>query len=93
MFIIFYTFHSYTSKHSITQERKEKSLKTEIIIKNIEEVAKRKGLSIAALERKAGLARGHFYKLKNTSMQLETLARIADALDVSVAYLLRERKE
>lgn len=71
----------------------EKSLKTEIIIKNIEEVAKRKGLSIAALERKAGLARGHFYKLKSTAMQLETLARIADALDVSVSYLLRERKE
>lgn len=67
-------------------------MKTEIIIKNIEEVAKRKGLSIAALERKAGLARGHFYKLKNTSMQLETLARIADALDVSINYLLRERK-
>lgn len=68
-------------------------MKTEIIIKNIEEVSKRKGLSIAALERKAGLARGHFYKLKNASMQLETLARIADALDVSVAYLLKERKE
>lgn len=68
-------------------------MKTEIIIKNIEEVAKRKGLSIAALERKAGLARGHFYKLKNTSMQLETLARIAVALDVSITYLLRERKE
>lgn len=68
-------------------------MKTEIIIKNIEDVAKRKGLSIAALERKAGLARGHFYKLKNASMQLETLARIADALDVSVTYLLRERKE
>lgn len=68
-------------------------MKTEIIVKNIEEVAKRKGLSIAALERKAGLARGHFYKLKNASMQLETLARIADALDVSVTYLLRERKE
>ena len=68
-------------------------MKAEIIIKNIEEVAKRKGLSIAALERKAGLARGHFYKLKNASMQLETLARIADALDVSVTYLLRERKE
>nr|DAR51379.1 MAG TPA: repressor protein [Caudoviricetes sp.] len=68
-------------------------MKAEIIIKNIEEAAKRKGLSIAALERKAGLARGHFYKLKNASMQLETLARIADALDVSVAYLLRERKE
>lgn len=68
-------------------------MKTEIIIKNIEEVSKRKGLSIAALERKAGLARGHFYKLKNASMQLETLARIADALDVSVTYLLRERKE
>ena len=68
-------------------------MKTEIIIKNIEETARRKGLSIAALERKAGLARGHFYKLKNASMQLETLARIADALDVSVTYLLRERKE
>lgn len=68
-------------------------MKTKNVINNIEEVAKRKGLSIAALERKAGLARGHFYKLKSTAMQLETLARIADALDVSVAYLLRERKE
>lgn len=68
-------------------------MKTENIINNIEEVAKRKGLSIAALERKAGLARGHFYKLKSTAVQLETLARIADALGVSVTYLLRERKE
>jgi transcriptional regulator with XRE-family HTH domain len=84
---------AYNAGYGSNYGRKEKSLKTEIIIKNIEEVAKRKGLSIAALERKAGLARGHFYKLKSTAMQLETLARIADALDVSVSYLLRERKE
>lgn len=74
--------------------RKEEILKTEIIVKNIDEVAKRKGLTIAALERKAGLTRGHIYKLKgSTSPQLETLEKIANALDVSINYLLKERKE
>lgn len=68
-------------------------MKTETIINNVNELARKKGISISALERKAGLARGHIYKLKNsTTPQLETLEKLATALDVSLVTLLRDKK-
>ena len=56
-----------------------------MIYENIKHYAKKRGLTIREIERRAGLARGHMEKWKR-------LQKVADVLGVTVNTLLKERK-
>lgn len=64
-----------------------------MVYENIYRLAKKKGLSIHQLEKKAGLCGviGRWRTEYNPSMK--NLIKVADALGVSVQTLLREPKE
>lgn len=65
-----------------------------MVYKNIEFYAKKRGMSIREIERRAGLARGHIEKWKRTfNPSLTSLQKVADVLGVTVNTLLREMKE
>jgi len=64
-----------------------------LIYENICRIAKKKGMSIHQLEQKAGL-KGVIGKWKNQfNPNITNLNKVADALGVSVATLLREEKK
>ena len=64
-----------------------------MVYENICRLCKKKGLSIHQLEQKAGL-KGVIGRWKNEfNPSLTNLQKVADALGVSVATLLREPKE
>ena len=60
---------------------------------NTKELCAKKGISINALEKKAGLGTGTIGKWQNVSPTLATLQAVADALGVKITRLLRERKK
>jgi transcriptional regulator with XRE-family HTH domain len=52
----------------------------------------RTGLSASALDAKAGLTRGHTWQIetgRKPNIELETATRLADALGVSIDWLVR----
>lgn len=64
-----------------------------MIYQNIKYYAKKRGLTIREIERRAGLARGHMEKWKRTyNPNLTSLQKVADVLGVTVNTLLKERK-
>lgn len=65
-----------------------------MIFKNIKMYAKRRGLSVAEVERRAGIAQNSVYNWKNGRQpNLTSLQKVADVLGVTVNTLLKERKE
>ena len=65
-----------------------------MIYENIKYYAKKRGLTIREIERRAGLARGHMEKWKQTyNPNLASLQKVADVLGVTVNTLLKERKD
>ena len=65
-----------------------------MIYDNIKNHAKKRGLSLMEVERRAGLARGHIEKWKKDfNPSLSSLQKVADVLGVSIGTLLKERKE
>lgn len=50
--------------------------------------AKKKGLSLLALNNKAGLGKSAIYKWKTQTPSIENLQKVADVLGVSTDYLL-----
>ena len=65
-----------------------------MIYDNIKNCAKKRGLSLMEVERRAGLARGHIEKWKKIfNPSLTSLQKVADALGVSVSTLLKEEKD
>lgn len=64
-----------------------------MIYENIKYYAKKRGLTMREIERRAGLARGHVEKWKRTyKPNLTSLQKVADVLGVTVNTLLKERK-
>lgn len=61
---------------------------------NIKEIAAKKNLSIKSLIVRIGISEPGFYKsLENNSMNIKTLARIAEVLQVSVSELINDSAE
>lgn len=58
------------------------------IVKKIKDLAYEKGMSIAALERKIGLANGAIYKWDKSSPTIDKLSKVANYFNVSTDYLL-----
>ena len=63
------------------------------MLETIRSEAKKKGMTIVELERRAGMARGALYKLNNSSPTLATLEKIADALGIKVSTLIDRVKK
>ena len=57
-------------------------------LERIKQLAKEKNLSIAKLEKKAGLANATIRKWENAKPQAESLAKVARVLDVSIEELM-----
>lgn len=65
-----------------------------MIYENIKHYAKKRGLTIREIERRAGLAKGHMEKWKRTyNPSLTSLQKVADVLGVTIQTLIKERKE
>lgn len=64
-----------------------------MLLQNINSLCARKKITIATLERKAGLSNGAIGKWKKSEPKLYSVVRVAKALKVSVDFLLREPKE
>lgn len=64
-----------------------------MVYDNICRIAEKKNISVQRLEKKAGLGNGAICKWKNSSPSLQNLEKVANALGVSVAYLIREQKQ
>ncbi len=62
-----------------------------MVYENVLELAAKKGMSLSEIERKSGLAKGTISKWKTASPNLDSLKAVADALDVSVNRLIREK--
>lgn len=58
----------------------------------IKETAKKRGYSIAEVERKAGVSTNYMYQWKTRKPNPETLNSVAKVLGVSVDYLLGDDK-
>lgn len=58
---------------------------------NIRYYIKEAGLSISETERRAGLARGHIDKWKESSPSVTNIKKVADVLGVTVDELIKER--
>lgn len=63
---------------------------TNVILDNVKKYAAKEGLSIRALEIKAGLANGTIGKWATTDVKASSLIAVATALDVSINKLVEE---
>lgn len=61
-----------------------------MIYENIKKIGDKKGMPIYAIEKKAGIGNGVIGKWRTLSPTLDTLIKVADALDVPVEYLIHE---
>lgn len=61
-----------------------------MLVDNIKKAAAVKRISISALERKAGLAKGHIYKWNIFTPNLESICKVAEILDVTVDELISD---
>ncbi|MCJ1648641.1 helix-turn-helix domain-containing protein [Lactiplantibacillus plantarum] len=59
----------------------------------IKEIAKKRGYSIAEVERKANVSTNYMYQWKTRNPNPETLAAVAKVLGVSVDYLLTGKED
>lgn len=61
-----------------------------MIFENVAEIAKKQGLAITALEEKAELGRGTIGKWRESNPNIESLRKVAKALNIPVEKLLEE---
>lgn len=64
-----------------------------MVLKNIEELCRKKGTNIHQLELKAGIGNGTIRRWDKSEPSLSSLFKVADALGVSVNSLIREIKK
>lgn len=65
-----------------------------MVYENIEKMCEKKGISISALEKRAGLGNGTIGKWKSgdVSPTIDSLCAVANALGIEVTKLLKERR-
>lgn len=61
-----------------------------MIYENIKSIAQEKGISIAQIEKMAGLGNGIIGKWRNSNPSIASLFKIAAALDVPVESLVKK---
>ena len=59
------------------------------IFENIKNICESKKISIATLEKESGLGNGTIGKWQFSSPNVTSLAKVADALDVTVSQLMK----
>lgn len=59
----------------------------------IRDLAKKKGLNLYQLQKKAGISRGGVYKWKKHTPSVQSLNKVAATLGVTPSYLLRLLEE
>ncbi len=64
-----------------------------MLFDNVKSLAKKKGMSVGELERKAKLSNGSIFKWKTSSPKLDSAKAVADVLGTTVDKLLEERAE
>lgn len=64
-----------------------------MIYDNVKAIADKKKISIAELEKRAGLGNGTIGNWRDSSPNVESLVKVAEALNVSVATLLKSKGE
>lgn len=64
-----------------------------MVIKNIQQLCKKRGISIYALEKAVGLGNGTIGKWKKTSPRIDSLHRVANYFDVTVDALLEDQRD
>lgn len=64
-----------------------------LLYENIKKEAKQQGLSIFALEKRAGIGNGVISSWKQSSPTLDKLIAVANVLNVSISDLLNEQKK
>lgn len=62
-----------------------------MLLDNIKELCVRKKINITTLEKKAGLSNGTIGKWDKASPQLESVIKVAEALNVKVDTLIRPK--
>ena len=63
-----------------------------MIYERIKDIASQKNISIAALEKKAGLSNGTIGKWRSSAPNVDSLIKVAKALNVSLNTLTKEVK-
>lgn len=63
---------------------------TFLIYENVKKIADKKGISISALEREAGIGNGVISGWKESYPRISTLSAVARVLKVKVDYLIRD---
>lgn len=58
------------------------------MLEKIKEIAEKQGLSISALEKKANIGNGTIARWNNSSPNLDTLQKVANALGIGLNELL-----
>lgn len=61
-----------------------------MIYENIKAICEEKNISISALEKKAALGNGTIGKWRDSKPNVDTLTKVASALNVSLSRLMRE---
>lgn len=64
-----------------------------IIYETIKALCDRKGMTIKALEEKAGIANGTIGKWRDSVPSVDTIKKVADVLRVSIDYLVKGGKK
>lgn len=65
----------------------------DLIYENVKRLADAKGITIAALEREAGIANGTIGKWQKVFPRIDNLQAVCTALDVPITDLLSEESE
>ena len=60
-----------------------------MIYENIKAICEEKNISISALEKKAALGNGTIGKWRDSKPNVDTLVKVADALNVSLSRLMK----
>lgn len=63
------------------------------LFERTKEIAKKQGLSVSNLEKKADLSENSLYTWKKSTPKADTLEKVADVLHVSTDYLLERTDE
>lgn len=64
-----------------------------LIYDKIKEICKEKNISIASVEKKAGLGNGAITKWNSSSPTVDNLKTVADVLEIDVTEFLDDTKE
>lgn len=75
--------------YAISKTRREDVM----ILKRIEELANKEGITIAALEKKLGFGNGTIRGWKDSSPTVEKLKKVADYFKMPMEYFLEEKEQ